>query len=653
MPSLVPQVFAITTITTGGGPVSDTNKKTIFSPPFRGVRTVAVFVGLYAGVVLCGSELGIGFLVALDENVVFVLCLYLLWTFWLFWTPENRTDDAATENKLRLADALFEGRESIVVCDTNQKIITINKAFTEMTGYTPDDVIGMDIRILQSENKSAAFYDSMWAEVNTSGTWAGDILTKNRNEDVYPVHLTVTAVKDEENQITNYILVFFNVSSYKVKEEESRLLSLYDSLTNLPNRRLFMDRLNHIINVYQREGKQFAILSLDLDHFKDINDNYGHNEGDELLLQVGGRISEILRNTDIVARLGGDEFVVLLEDVSNPEAAGRVAQEIITAVSVPFCLTKNNNVQINTSVGISVYPQHGACSETLMDHSDKALYQAKDAGRGCFSYFSADLTIATKQRIALEVQLSHAIERKELRIYYQPQVDIVSDKIIGAEALVRWKESEGKLLQPAQFIPFIENTDLMVKIDKWVLEKSCAQWMKLQSMGLQTLTLAVNASPKQFHSAGFSDFLEKTLISTNFPPNQLEIEVTENACLNHKGTAAVTLGKLKELGVSVAIDDFGTGYSSLSYLVKYPTNKLKIDKSFIDNIPFRRDCMDVIRAIIVMGHLLGYKILAEGVETIDQLEFLKEFGCDIYQGYWKSEPVPAGRFLTLLRGGGR
>ncbi len=401
--------------------------------------------------------------------------------------------------------------------------------------------------------------------------------------------------------------------------------------------------------MWSGDGRQMGLLMLDLDRFKAVNDSLGHLAGDELLQQVAERITARLRDVDMVARLGGDEFIVLLEDIVQPEDAARVAKEIIADLNRPFCLSMSDNVRIGASIGICLYPKHGDSPELLMDHADDALYQAKDAGRGCFAYFSEDLTLVAQERIALESRLRQAVEQQELRIFYQPQVDFASGHIVGAEALVRWQDPVDGLVQPLSFIPIAEESGLIVEIGAWVLHETCRQGRQWLDEGLPPLTLAVNVSPHQFRRGDICAMVATVLDETGFPPEQLELEITETGLMENQENAVVILNSLRAQGVRLAIDDFGSGYSSLGYLKNFPLDVLKIDKSFIDDIPFHQDDMEIAATIVAMGHILGFKVLAEGVETAAQLAFLQEKGCDSYQGYIKSQPVSAHEFVELLR----
>ena len=425
-------------------------------------------------------------------------------------------------------------------------------------------------------------------------------------------------------------------------------LAFYDSLTGLPNRRLMSERLKHGIESGSRENKRMAVLMMDLDKFKAVNDNFGHLAGDELLQQVAKRIQSRIRDVDTVARLGGDEFVILLEDITHIDDAARVAEFIVNDLNQPFTLAQSDNVQIGASIGISLFPEHGNDPELLIDNADTALYHAKDAGRGCYAYFSEQLTIAVRTRIELEIRLRKAINNHELRLYYQPQVDIKSGKIVGAEALIRWLDPQNGLIPPNHFIPLAEETGLIEAIGEWVVYEVCRQGKIWMDLGIADLTLAVNVSPVQFQRSDLNELVMNALRDTGFPANRLELELTESGLMENQTKVVGILNTLRAQGVRLAIDDFGTGYSSLAYLKSFPLHVLKIDKSFIDDIPQLKDDMEITATIISMGKILGFKVLAEGVETAEQLAFLEEKGCDIYQGYIKSKPLPADDFLKLL-----
>ncbi len=556
------------------------------------------------------------------------------------------------EADLRIASTAFESQEAMAITDKNKIILRVNQAFVRVTGYSVEEAVGKTPSLLKSGRQDDRFYQAMWESLCRDGHWQGEIWNRRKNGEIYPEWLNITAVTDESGQVTNYVASFSDITARKMAEHEIQHLAFYDPLTQLPNRRLLQERLKHGIEVERREGKHLALLMLDLDRFKAVNDSLGHQAGDALLQQVAARITGRLREVDLVARLGGDEFVVLLEDIAHPDDAARVAEDIIADLSKPFKLVQNDDVRIGASIGISLYPQHGDSAEMLLDHADAALYHAKDQGRGCFAYFSEDLTLAVRERIALEVRLRKAIKQQELRVFYQAQIDIAGDRIVGAEALVRWQDPIEGLIPPCRFIPIAEETNLIAEIGEWVLRETCRQGRQWLDQGLPPLTLAVNVSPHQFRRSDINALVATVLHETGFPAEYLELEITESGLMENQNKTTHILNSLHNQGIRLAIDDFGTGYSSLTYLKHFPLDVLKIDKSFIDDIPHNKDDMEIAATIVAMGHILGFKVLAEGVETLEQLAFLQTQNCDLYQGYLKSRPLPADAFIELLQADG-
>ena len=559
------------------------------------------------------------------------------------------TERQKAEARLRVAATAFESQEAMVITDANNVILQVNRAFTESTGYTAEEAVGQKMNLVKSGRHDKAFYAAMWESVECIGYWQGEIWDRRKNGEIYPKWLTLTAVKGNDGVTTHYIGTHTDITERKTTEEKIKHLAFYDPLTQLPNRRLLQERLQHGIDLERREGNQLALLMLDLDHFKAVNDSLGHLAGDELLQQVAVRITSRLRDVDMVARLGGDEFIVLLENITHPRQAAQVAKEIVSDLSKPFKLTQSDDVRIGVSIGISLYPQHGDSLEILVDQADAAMCRAKDQGRGCFAYFSEDLTLAVRERIELENRLRRAIEQQELRVFYQPQIDITHDRIVGVEALVRWQDPNEGLIQPCRFIPIAEETGLIVEIGEWVLRQTCNQGLQWLADGLPPLTLAVNISPHQFRRSDICALIATVLSDTGFPPQYLELEITESGLMENQDNAADILNSLHAQGIRLVIDDFGTGYSSLANLKHFPLNALKIDKSFIVEIPHNEDDMEIAATIVAMGHTLGFKVLAEGVETPEQLAFLRKNGCDAYQGFIKSPPIPAEEFTELLR----
>ncbi len=561
------------------------------------------------------------------------------------------------EADLRIAAIAFETQEAMMITDANQIILKVNRAFTRITGYSAEEAIGNTPALLKSGYQDAKFYQTMWESLAREGYWQSEIWNRRKCGEIYPERITITAVTNTEGKAVNYVATFDDISQHKKVEETIHDLVFYDSLTRLPNRRLLLERLRHSIEVERREGKQLALMMLDLDRFKVINDSLGYVVGDELLQQVATRIASRLRKVDLVARLrkvdllahlGGDEFIMLLEDITHTEDAARVAEHIIAILSKPFYLNQGDEIHITASIGISLYPQHGDNPDVLISYADAALSKAKAEGRGCFAYYSEELTLAARKRIELETRLRKAIEQQELRIFYQPQVDIVSGRIIGAEALVRWLDPLEGLIPPIKFIPLAEETGLILEIGEWVLRETCRQGKQWLDEGLPSLMLAVNVSAHQFRRSDIGALVTTVLSDTGFPAEQLELEMTESGLMESQDKVMGLLNNLRALGVRFAIDDFGTGYSSLAYLKHFPLDSLKIDKSFIDDIPHMQDDMEIAATIIAMGHMLGFKVLAEGVETVEQLAFLQSKGCDAYQGYLQSKPVPADEFVKLL-----
>jgi diguanylate cyclase (GGDEF)-like protein/PAS domain S-box-containing protein len=566
-------------------------------------------------------------------------------------TNSDITERRQAEERLRQAATVFETTcEGVMVTDAAGRITMVNHAFSDISGYAEQEVLGQPSMLLGRSRDGEPDIEPAVAEaLKANGYWRGEIWNRRKSGEVYPELLSINTVKDNAGAVINYVGVFADIS--KLKESENRLdfLAYHDPLTQLPNRLKLMAGLEHAIKSAQRESTGFALLMLDLDRFKDVNDSYGHAAGDELLCQVAASLAARLRGADIVARLGGDEFIVLLENIGALEDAGQVAHQIIESLSHPWQLSNGVEVRVGTSIGISIFPEHGGGTEELLQHADAALYQAKKEGRACFRYFSEQLTRAARERIRLEARLHQAIEREELRVYYQPQIDMQSGRIVGVEALVRWQDPLAGLIGPNHFIPAAEACGLIGAIGQWMLWQTCRQGQRWLAAGFAPLTLAVNLSPRQFLHDDIGALIERVLSETGFPADCLELELTESGLMECGADVVEILQRLRALGVRLAIDDFGTGYSSLAYLKNFPLDVLKIDRSFVRDIPFHCDDMAICTAIVTMGHALGFKVLAEGVETEEQLGFLTAQGCDLYQGYLASRPVPVEVFEAMLK----
>ncbi|MDM5179917.1 EAL domain-containing protein [Massilia sp. DJPM01] len=547
------------------------------------------------------------------------------------------------------ATVLATTREGILITDADGRITLVNQAFTDISGYSSSDAIGNTPALLQSGRHDATFYAAMWQTIARDGQWRGEIWNRRKSGEIYPELLTISAIKDRADNLCNYVGVFVDISMSKASEAELDFVVHHDPLTKFPNRLLFMSLLDHGIKIAHREDKQLALLMVDLDQFKDVNDSYGHAVGDELLQQAAERLRCRLRDMDTVARLGGDEFVLMLENINGPEGVANVANEIITLMDQPWLLSDDVQVHVGVSVGLSLFPEHGTNANELLQHADSALNKAKNEGRGCFRFFSENLTHAARERISLESRLHHAVENNELRVFYQPQVDIASGRIVGAEALVRWQDPLEGLMSPVRFIPIAEASGLITDIGAWVMMQTCLQGQSWIEAGLPPLTLAVNLSPKQFLHSNVENMITTALRLSGFPPTSLELELTESAFMEREEDVLDILNRMRTVGMRVAIDDFGTGYSSLSYLKRFPLDVLKIDKSFVDSLPHKQEDRAIASAIVAMGHALDFKILAEGGENAQQLAFLEQRGCDLYQGYLCSRPVPADNFAALVR----
>ncbi|MFZ5467764.1 MAG: EAL domain-containing protein [Pseudomonadota bacterium] len=558
------------------------------------------------------------------------------------------------EAKLRQAAAVFENtREGVIITDAKGQIVAVNRAFTEITQYAPEEVLGHSPSLLKSGRHGQDFYQSLWNTLRAQGHWQGEIWNRRKDGELYPELLTISSVLDDEGGVTHYVAVFADISQLKRSEEQLTQLAHYDQLTGLPNRLLLQSRLDHSLDRAYREQRKVAVMFLDLDRFKNVNDSLGHPAGDELLTLIAHRLQGRLREEDTLARLGGDEFVLVLEDLRNPDEAARIALEIIELLSQgPFRLGSGHEVYIGASIGISFYPGDGQDPMELIRNADAAMYQAKMAGRNTYRFYTEELTRKAQQRLSLETRLRQALETDELTVFYQPQIDLASGRMVGMEALARWRHPDEGLISPAQFIPLAEESGLIVPLGEQVLRKAMTQARSWHLGGHAGLRMAVNLSSRQFQQPDLSGQLLALLEETGLDPGCLELEITESMLLEQGPGALRTLERIRSLGISLSIDDFGTGYSSLSYLKRLPVHKLKIDQSFVRGIPDDPRDMEIAATIIAMARNLRLEVLAEGVETEAQLAYLRSRGCDMAQGYYFSPPVPAEQLGPMLAAGG-
>ncbi|WP_426175626.1 bifunctional diguanylate cyclase/phosphodiesterase [Massilia sp. TWR1-2-2] len=564
------------------------------------------------------------------------------------WVFADVTERKLAEEKLRLSATVLEHiADGVMVIDVNGRIVAINPAFTQITGYIEIDAIGQDSMLTRSSRHDISFYLEMWEDLRENGFWRGEVWNMRKNGELYLEWLTVSAVRDNHGEITHYVAVFSDIT--KVKESQDKLdhMAHHDPLTALPNRLLFHDRLQHALQRAGRDKEQLAILFIDLDRFKNVNDTLGHHVGDELLKQVASALAGELREGDTLARLGGDEFIVLLENIGGQTGAGHVAGKLVSMFEQPF-MVADYELFVTGSVGISVYPQDATDLNMLIRNADVAMYQAKARGRNGFQFYAPSMTGEGVERLRLETMLRRSIEKDEIFLNYQPQVEVDSGRLIGVEALVRWDNPELGLVPPVRFIPLAEDTGFINQLGKWVLNESCRQMIRWQQAGLYVPKIAVNLSVKQFERGSIVSMVAEILRETGLEPHRLQLEVTESVIMN-TGDALVFINDLHAIGVGLAIDDFGTGYSSLAYLKQLPVQTLKIDRSFIKDISTDSNDEAIAIAIIQLGKSLNLSVIAEGVETEDQAAFLLRHGCNQAQGYLYSRPELAGVILERWR----
>jgi diguanylate cyclase (GGDEF)-like protein/PAS domain S-box-containing protein len=560
-----------------------------------------------------------------------------------------------TEQKLALealkrSAAVFENtKDGAVITDLSSIIVAVNPAFCEITGYKAEEVLGKGTSILRSCRHDNKFYHDLWIDLINKGHWQGEIWNRRKNGELYPQFLSISTVHDELGQASNYVGVFTDISQIKQSKERLEHLAHYDPLTHLPNRLLIQSRLKHALEVAQRHGNLIAVLFIDLDHFKTVNDSMGHPMGDELLASVAQRLNNRLREEDSLGRLGGDEFLVVIEQMEKTQDAVELALSLLERIAEPFILSNGQTVFIGASIGISLFPDDAHSVTELIQHSDSAMYLAKNQGRNTYRFYTEDLTRLANERLNLESRLRRALERKEFFIQYQPLIADLTHEIVGVEALLRWNDPEFGIISPNQFIPLTEETGIIITLGEWVLLNACAQAKAWLDNGHPPLYVAVNLSPVQFRNQDIVYLIKKVLDETGLPAEYLELEITEGILMEQADQALITLANLKTLGVSLAVDDFGTGYSSLSYLKRFPLDKLKIDRSFVDGLGSDENDQAIVKAVIAMGHSLGIKTLAEGVETTQQLNILKQLGCQFYQGYLFGKPMMPGDIAKVKK----
>ncbi|MBE0434681.1 MAG: EAL domain-containing protein [Methylomicrobium sp.] len=603
--------------------------------------------GILAGGMLLTSLMGIGFLIVTGQTELILV------------EVEKRTHDLNQSNRklrfseeqLRLAATAFQTQEGIMITDKNGRILRVNNAFTEITGYSSDEVIGKIPSVLRSRHHNRDCFDEFWKQLASQGQYEGEIWNRRKTGEVYPEWQTVTAVKNEAGEISHFVSIFSDITEKKENESRIHNLAFYDPLTNLPNRRLLINRLEKEIAVAKRHGHFGAVIFMDLDHFKFLNDSLGHHVGDELLIQVANRLESVVRDEDTAARLGGDEFIVLINcNAKNlTEAADHaltVAEKINAKINEPFLLDAFQH-QLSPSMGITLFPDNGDNPDRILQQADTAMYRSKASGRNSISFFHPNMQEAADLRIKMENELREAIDQGHFVLNYQAQFGI-QNEIIGAEALIRWQHPQKGLIPPIEFIKIAEESHLILQLGRWVIMEACLQIQSWQESGLIVPRIAVNVSSNQFRQSDFVDQIEHSLKLSGITPDCLEIELTEHVVIDNIQDTIEKMKALKALGLSISIDDFGTGYSSLAYLKQLPLNQLKIDKSFVRDISTDPNDAIIVETMIAMAKHLGLTMIAEGVETAEQLAFLKSKGCTGFQGYYFRHPVTADQFAELL-----
>lgn len=576
--------------------------------------------------------------VVFSAGLIFIARARLLGFLGIGAKLRHRNED---RKRLRQAAAVFDcTREGVLVSDRQGLIVHVNRAFMEITGYQREEVLGRLPSIFKSGHHPPAFYEAMFQSLNSTGEWSGEIWNRRKSGEIYPQWQTIRAIQDDQGELSQYVAVFSDISAIKDSEHELAHLAHHDPLTDLPNRLLFTDRAEQALASAQIHKRGCALLLIDLDHFKIINDSLGHNVGDQLLKAVAERLKGLFGPGITLARLGGDEFAVLAESCPQLMQAAALAQRIIDGLKEPFRFD-GHQLFINASIGISLFPSDALSAEQLLRNADSALFKAKSAGREGYALYTEELTAHAQHRVEMASELRRALEQQELRVHYQPVHDLQSSRLIGVEALVRWEHPQRGLVAPSEFIPIAERTGLIAEIDAWVMQQACQQMCQWLKAGVVLSFVAVNVSSRLFARRELYQQVAQVLLDTGLDPAFLELEVTESAVMEDPEVALEQMHRLRELGLRLAIDDFGTGYSSLLRLKRLPVQKLKIDQGFVAGLPWDDDDAAIVRVIIALAQSMGMQVHAEGIEQIEQAGFLLDHACDLGQGYWFGRPVTA------------
>lgn len=559
------------------------------------------------------------------------------------------TERKRSESEGKLAATVFRHTaDGIIITDKSASIVSVNQAYTIITGYTAEDTIGRNPNMLHSGRQDKMFYQEMWRQIIDNGVWQGEIWNRRKNGEIFPAWQTITSVKNDAGETTNYVSVFSDITEVKHSQDRLERLAHFDALTELPNRVLFKDRVTQALVHARRNNKKLAIILFDLDGFKTVNDSLGHPIGDRLLQLVAQRLRHCMRAEDTVARLGGDEFAVLITELNSSDDAIQVAQKILQASQEAY-LVDDHTVMVTSSVGISIFPDDTEDSNDLIRNADAAMYEAKTKGRNTYCFYQAAMTEKAQQRLNTERNLRRAIEQNEFEVWYQPQIDLANQHLLGAEALIRWRDPQRGLISPCDFIPLTEQNGMILPIGELVLHQVCEDFCEWQAAKLNVKRLSINVAGPQFYRGDIVATIKHCMTEYQIPQDVLEIEITETFMMENPQEIKDILLAIQALGVTIAIDDFGTGYSSLAYLRELPIDTLKIDRAFIRDVPSNTKDIAIIRAILALGASMGFNVVAEGIETQEQCELLQTEGCSEGQGYYFAKPMPKAEFMQWLQ----
>ncbi len=567
----------------------------------------------------------------------------------VFGTSQDVTGQYQMESQMQLLASAFQySGEAILITDHENRIVTVNPAFSRLTGYLPAEAIGRNPRFLSAGRTTREEYQEMWQTIQARGFWQGEIWDRRKDGGIYPKWMSVSVIRDDDDGIRYYVAHFTDVSAEREAEAQLQHIAHHDMLTGLLNRLSLAGRLEQALAAARREGGRVALLFIDLDRFKVINDTLGHHVGDELLIAVAGRLREAVRDSDVVARLGGDEFVVMLTGMEHSGSAAMIAEKLILSVGDPYVI-EGHDLYTTPSIGIAIFPIDGDDGQTLMKNADAAMYHAKAAGRNNFQFFDSRMNDAALERLKIEHSLRHALSRNEFLLHFQPVIDVASGRVDGVEALIRWLHPEQGIIPPGRFIGIAEETGLIQPLGDWVFWTACRQLAEFKAVGLSGLKMSINISAMQLRNGNLPVLAKGAIEAFGLDPATLIFEVTESVAMHQPEETVRILDQLHAMGVGLAIDDFGTGYSSLSYLRMFPIHHLKLDRSFVQEIGQGPDSWVICDATIGLAHNLGLKLVAEGVETQEQFDYLRLQGCDLVQGFLHSRPLPADEVIAFIR----